>query len=285
MPRILRKILLCLLILLAAGCSAVPVAQDRTQKQAIEIVSVLNSYGIPAVAGRGSGARSLYTVTVSSGDYAAATSILDERKLINDPRLKDLLEPKGLIPNSREIESLRADYARAVEVEELLFGHPSVNSVKVALQQDRNPRGNENSSGASIVVVVRPGLSIGQEEVRDIVQRAVPGIKRENIVVSIYTNAPQPAHLVLQGVGSEQGRPVAVPLASFLFGWRVAEGDYNQLVFSLLGFLLVAGLLGGVLGYWYGIFRHSMPVQRLSLPEGGQKVSRIEKATRDLPEV
>ena len=176
------------------------------------------------------------------------------------------------------------DHARAVEIEEMLQNHPSVASVKAVLRQSYAHGEIRQVSGASILIQVRPGLSIGREEVVDIVLRAVPGIARENMSVSIYMPAIQPPHLILQGVSNERGKVVALPLVPFLFGWRVAEGDYNQLAFALLGFVMLVGVLGGVIGYWCGVYRHSAPLQRLSLPESSQKVSRIEKATRDLPE-
>jgi len=103
--------------------------------------------------------------------------------------------------------------------------------------------------------------------------------------VALYPQSSDaPAALQTEGAANQAGRVVRIPLTRFLFGWRVAEGDYRGLAVSLIAFLLLMGILGMVAGYWYGFYRHSSGSFRMGLLDSGTRGARGEKATRNLPE-
>ena len=122
LPRIIKIILIVGLCGLLSACQNSEVAHDLSERQANEIIAVLSEQGIPAAASRGTGARARFIVQVPSNHYSEAVSILHYEGLpkLEEPSVNELLSPKGFLPNSRELESMRIDRAIATELENML---------------------------------------------------------------------------------------------------------------------------------------------------------------------
>jgi hypothetical protein len=119
----------------------------------------------------------------------------------------------------------------------------------------------------SVVVQKRAGDNLDESAVREIVARAVPGIRPEGIVLMIAEQRPAP--VVAEGSGAS--------LVPFLVFWRVPQDDYGGLSLLLLGLLVGITALAGLAGYIYGQYnlsRHT-DVLRTDGLDGGRVVPTI----------
>ena len=250
---------LALIALIAfAGCDTVPVAEELDQGQAREVVAELSKYGVSAVAERGSGSRAKYDVMVRGVQYHQAVQLLEESSLPREERASfyELVEPKGLVPNSRAMEDLRLDRAMAVELEDIIKAYPGIKSVNVLLRL--NFRNENESPAVSVLLKVERGNPIKYEDLSRIVKRTVPGIADEDIeIVSHVESEYLSGSLKEVGAHRLKEKLVTVPLVPFLFKWQIPEGHYRSLVFVLIGVIATVLLIGFLLGYWYGIYARS----------------------------
>ena len=250
------RLLLFFALLFAVGCNSTPVAFDLTQKQASEIVAVLSSQGIYAEASKGVGGKALFTVSVKAGYYTQAVTLLHERGLPREPELSfsELIESKGFLPNSREMEKVRLDRALAVEIEKVLSNLPPVKSARVIARVNYQ---TSDAPAVSIAIEKREGGEIDTTQLQELVAKTIPGLQPEGVGITVQTELPLASASIDSGSLSSGGKVITVPLTPFLFSFRVPEGDYNGLAFALLVCLIVVAVVGGVIGYWYGFYQQS----------------------------
>ncbi len=165
-------VLLLLSSALLCGCNTVAVQDELTQEQATEIVAALSSQGVSAFAQRETGGRGRYRVEVKRGAYSDAIQILHERGLPSESRatFSELIAPRGLVPDSREIEALRLDRALAAELEEALENNPAVASARVVVRVSSVPMefaGEAERSGVSVSLRIRPGTEVTESEAQE----------------------------------------------------------------------------------------------------------------------
>lgn len=233
---------LCLIVTLLSGCGRSPVADDLAQREANKIVAVLGEHGIEATTEKGRGSKGRYSVIVSSGDFGSAVALLTKFNLPVDrgASFEDLMAPSGILPASADVENLRMDRAVAAEVEQLLLGLDGIATASVVVRSHSVSRGAPPSVS---IVVQTEGESFDQEKAFDLVIRAVPGVKKEDIS---FLRSQQPGgSCVGQGGTSE-------PLVPFLKFWRVPVSEYNSLAYLLIGVMSVVAFLTGIGGYIYG---------------------------------
>ena len=280
MRRGLSRILVVVVAaLLSVGCGSTPVAQDLSQRQANEIVALLTSKGISAVAKKESGGRGLFAVMIPAEAYGTAVSLMQERGLPQEPRLsaKELLTPRGIIPSSREMEAMQLDYAIALKIEEMLQAHSSIAQARCVVRQRSAVEGQQPS--ASVVVETRPGVAaLDGAEVARIVQSILPGLTQETLSI-VITKAPELAPI--PGVGVD-GSPAQ--LERFLWLWRVPSSDYNGLALLFSGALLLVAAAATALGYWICLFQRTRETVDPNVPEVFPKSLRLDRGRKDLPE-
>lgn len=265
--------------LVMAGCGTTPVAQDLTQRQANEIVALLANRGISAVARKETGGKGLFAVQVPDDSYGPAVTMLQERGLPSETRLTagDLLTPQGIIPSSREMEAMRLDYAIAAQIEEMLQSHASIAQARCVVRLNFLHEGQEPS--ASVVLEERANAqSLDQATVAEVVLRALPGMKRENISI-VFSKGDQATTRAELGTGVAQ-----MQMVKFLWFWQVPASEYSglALLFSA-ALLLVAGAAASV-GYWTCLFQRTREAVDSSFPEMFPKSIRFDRAKKDLPE-
>lgn len=268
--------------MLASGCTSVPVAEDINQTQATEIVAILTEHGIASEADRETGGRGKYSVTVKRESYPQAVTILHERGLPSpqEPTFSETIAAKGFLPNSREIESLRVDRAMAAEIEEALKVHPGVSGIKAVVR--RSSISDATSAGVSILVQEKLTATVDKNDVVQVVLKAVPGIKPENIYVSSIKENPVRPIASVEGAENKEGRVIKVPLSPFLGFWRVPNSDLPGLSLTLLVGILVIGSLGGFLGYWFGYLQQARQLYDQGLPELPRPVrQQLDRPKRD----
>lgn len=232
-------------IVLLIGCGSSPVADDLSQRDANRIVSVLRGKGIESTTEKERGARGRYTVVVSSTDFAKAASHLAELGLPEERQasFSELVAQSGFLPSSKDVEALRLDRAVAVEIEELLRGHPAVAEAHVVV------RHHALSDGApptiSCMVQKHTGSAASGDELRGVIARALPFVHTEDIVVTVAEQrVSQPSES-----GSVDAAQATVP---FLVFWRVPLTEYNGLAWLLIGLLVFVASLAGLGGYIFG---------------------------------
>ncbi len=270
---IIQVILLTFLV----GCNYVPVAEDLSQRQANEVIAALNDRGIGSYAERGTGSRANYKVEVKRGFYSQAKSVLFELQLPSEDKLTfaDLTTQKGLVPNSREIESLRVDRALAVQVEDLLNAISQVQEARVVVRAKSLETGQ--SPSVSVVIKERKGTVVDPAEVVRIVSKTVPGINIDQI--SLYKAQQYDSKVVVSdsGVYNAAGKVVAVPLTPFLHSYRVPEGDYNGLAITFAAFLVLTGAIGFLVGRWLGLVKDAEKREVSRLPTISTRTFAVDR--------
>lgn len=272
-------------MLALAACNTVPVSENISQKQAIEIVAVLSKNGVSAAAAKDSSGRAKYTVEVRRDQYSQAISLLQMNSLPapEEPSFSDLIAQRGILPNSREIESLRLDRAMAAELEEALQAHPSVAAVKVIVRQ--NSLAENPKPGVSAVIRLKPGTEIDVEAVKAVIQKTVPGASPEDISVEARVFSQNQAVLANEGVQNVAGEVIRRPLVHFLWIWSIPEDDYNGAVLSLIGLSILVALVGGFVGYWYAYDQHAKTLFQTGQLEGPQASLALERPRGDAGEI
>ena len=280
--RILAILSVCILL---SSCKTVSVQDGISQKQANQIVAVLHNYGIAAVASKERGGRGNYSVTVNTRQYSEAVSILAEEGLPGEPHIsfRELVAQRGLLPNSREIESLRLDHAIAVQIEDALRNFPQISAAKVVVRS--HSIGPEQDPSVSVVIQTVPGTKIEGPELVKVVSNAVPEVDIEKISISLEESLKAASIRVQEGVANVNGNVVRVPLVPFLIGWRVPKDDYVDLALALVVFLVAMAFLGVVCGYWYATYKYSREFSIREIPERIPRQLQIDDVNQeDLPE-
>ncbi|WKZ57184.1 MAG: hypothetical protein QY326_00550 [Bdellovibrionota bacterium] len=255
-------------VLGSLGCSERPVAEDLDQQQANELVAFLHDRGVVAYAERGVGGKARYRVDVPSSSYGEAISLMQQQGLPSEPKASfaELTTSGGFLPPSRDIEALRLDRARAVEVVEMLENHPAVAEARAVVRSDSQ---KDNKASVSVVLKTRPGVLLNRDDITRVVQASIPEVQADQIQVIASEVVPGP-----QGTG--------VTLVPFL-SWRVPEADYVGLALTLVGCMCIIAVVGAVLGYWFGVSQHTKVFRENEPMEVASRAIRFERR-KNLPE-
>ncbi len=279
---------LFLLSFCLTGCGDVPVARGVTQSQANEIVAVLSHHGIYAIADKQVGVGDTYDVEVKKSYYTRAVDLLHSKGLPAkaQERFSDLIAQKGIIPDSREVEALRLDHALGVQLQEMLDNLPGVLSSRAIVRV--NFLRGDSEPGASVVLQLREGADVDEAEIRDLIAKTVPGLGVESVHLSPHTRIEPGNNLLEEGAFNDDGTVVRVPLTSFFFRWRVPEEDYTGLTMSIVVFVFLVGIVGGMVGYWYGFIQREARSQfEGDIPKALHDVQsaalRLEGHSKELP--
>ena len=82
---------------------------------------------------------------------------------------------------------------------------------------------------------------------------------------------------------NNDGQLVSLPLAAFLF-WRVAEGDLTGIALTFVFVLILAVLVGVLVGYSWAAYRQSKSLLQREAPESVPLLSlKVEKGRKNLP--
>ncbi|MDZ4785114.1 MAG: hypothetical protein SGJ02_03445 [bacterium] len=248
------RVAVIFLFLLLAGCGEEKVVSELDQKQANEIVAALSSKGIVAYSRteRSGAGHSRFYVEVNQDDYGLAVTVLQELGLPRDgqPTFRELTEQKGFLPNSREIESARLDYAFGLEIEEKLKAVSGIEDVKVAVRS--NILKSDQEPSASVIISTQQGVEIDPKQISQVVGLMVPGLNSARIAVMIEPVSTPLITISNSGSENNQGVVIYRPLVSFLKYFKIPDGDVRPLASLILGLILLAGLVCFVAGYAYG---------------------------------
>lgn len=241
----LYTLMLCLSMALSQGCGSSSVADGVGQREANQIVAVLGEHGISATTEKTRGGKGRYSVIVPSSHFGAAAALLSAMDLPADrgASFEELLAPSGLLPASKEVEDLRLDRAMASEIEDLLLTHGGIASVGVVVRSNSKLGGEPPS--VSIMAQTTQGSTVSPEQVRELVGRAVPGLKASDISLVVTER--------IERVGGTTGENPQ-GLVPFLRYWKVPKDQYNGLALLLIGLFSFVACLASLGGYIYGQF-------------------------------
>jgi len=239
---------LSLTFALMQGCGSSSVADGVGQREANQIVAVLGEHGITATTEKGRGSKGRYSVLVPASHFGSAAALLSKLGLPAEhgATFEELMAPSGILPVSQEVEELRLDRAIASEIEELLLAHTGIASASVVVRYHSNPGGE--SPSVSIMAQTHGSGAVSSDQVREVVGRAVPGLKSSDISL-VMTDR--------QHLGGETLAEQEVGLVPFLRFWSVPKGQYKGLAFLLIGLLIFVACLAALGGYIYGQFSAS----------------------------
>jgi type III secretory pathway lipoprotein EscJ len=260
--------------LLVSGCGTTPVADDVGQREANEIVSLLYERGITAQLVKGRGSKARYSITVPTSRFADAAAVLSRMGFPADkkPTFQELTASNGIIPASREVEALRIDRATAAEIEDLLKSQADISSASVLVRL-RAVEG-QSPPTATVVIQTRPRRAVSAAEVRDITARAVPGMKPEDVFVSLSEVSDYSNRDAEMAHSDESGAMV-----SFLGVSKVPSTEYRSHVMLFIGLSVFVGMLAGLCGFLLGQFnwihRQTAPVTRRTIRSSGRRMAGV----------
>jgi type III secretory pathway lipoprotein EscJ len=286
------RILLVFGLLLAISCGGQSeILANLSSQQSLEAVVSLAKGGVSAKRLKTStGRKELYRVVVPSKDEAKALTILHEYGLprATEESLEQFTRPQGFAPNTPQMEDLRLDYALGLRLEHLLGNLPGVVGasvlVRANLTSSQYAHTDRVAPGASLVlrfVSNSDALPFSLEEVKNIVQQAVPGITHDAITIrttqvflpessSLFADAANPA-----GGSAEK----LAQLRPFVF--RVPESEIERASVQIVFILLAVCAAGGVLGWVWGANAVKKRVRQRKPTNGGDKSFFLEATIGD----
>lgn len=245
------------------GCDSTPVASDVTQREANRIVALLHKNGISADLHSARVGKGRFEVLVPEAVFPNAATILSARGLPSErqPSFEEMTASNGIIPTSREVDTLRLDRALAAELEELFSMNSSVHNVG-AIVRMHSVRTLQDAS-ITVALELGPKSNLSKEESEEVVRKAFPTIDASRIYVKAFR---MESDVDGDHVGEEK-----VP---FLLLWSVPSSLYTSLASLFFGMVLFAGVVFGAAGYLIG--------QYLSLRRNGSIRSLIRAAPRSI---
>lgn len=269
-------IALCLTL---SACAREQLLSDVDQKQAHEVVAALGGHGIAAYAAK-SRAGSKYSVEVEADDYVVAVSILNAKGLPRDSvqGFNELTEPRGIIPSSREVESLRLDHAMSLEIEDKLRVIPGISNVKVAVRS--NVMREDQSPSATVLIERIPDYSIDVQQITRSLELMVPGVAADRIQVLISEVQPRAVKVSDSGAENRNGVLVYRPLVPFLHLFRVPVGEHKLLALVFLVCIVCTAAIFCIFGYFFGRRSEATRLARLQLSELHRTNQEMLSATK-----
>ena len=233
-------------LLTCSACNDEEILSGISERESIEIVTVLNRAGISSNRIKTSvGKKHQYKISVAEHSSIRALEVLHElgypRK--NDLSFEELTRQKGFVPNSSELNQLRTDRAYALEAERLLRALPGVVDARAVIRT-HSLKDSKSQPRASIVIRFvneRDVSPVSQEQVLEVVQNAVSGLEKEQVSVS-FTRASLPSSL--------RGSESLVPIKPFNF--QVPESQKSDAVKQLLLCIVAVSALAGIAGIVFG---------------------------------
>ena len=203
---------------LALGACGVDVEHALDERQANQIVALLDEHGIAADKARDEAGEG-YKVAVARADLARSFQILDAFDLPRRGRrgMSETLAERSLVPSTAE-ERARLSAAGAAELERTLERVPGVVSARVHLAQADGVRFDSPAPPARAAVLLRtdgaPGISAA--DVQALVAGATSGLDPASVAVVVAAGRPPASGGGLETVGplrvarGERGRVVAI---------------------------------------------------------------------------
>lgn len=234
-------------LLLITGCKDVELVVNLTQKQAIEVVAVLDQNGISSnfVVGKN---KKNSAVLVSPGDKQVASSVLHANGLPHEDKIDGLLSSGGLLSDSIKVENARLDRASSIELAEHLGTIKGVVDSSVIVRTNSSfpfdEKDSKNSTGVSISLIYNKDFKTSRDEIKEHVQTLVTQVSKSNIKIFLSSSLNRSKTKTSSDTAS------IINTKNFIFGSKVRSDSYNSSVFYLILMLLAIVTLGAIAGWF-----------------------------------
>lgn len=189
-----RPLLLLLTCLLLAGCQQQQLLRGLSERQANEVVAILQEHDLAV--SKQEGDKSGFTVSVEQTDFPAAVDLLHKNNL----PAREQIEISQAFPGDALVASPQAEQARLLStieqrLEQTLASIDNVTSARVQLSyplQQSLGNGKEPAMHASVLLTYRNDLdeNLLVSEVKRFVKNSFANIDYDNISVILFKRGP-----------------------------------------------------------------------------------------------
>ena len=171
------------------GCGQSVLYKDLPEREANEIMAILDNFDIPCGKQAGSEDKR-WTVTVAKDRFAEAVGILSDlgRPREEFPSLAEMFPKSGFVSSPSE-QQIRLISARQIELSETISQLPGVIAARVHLDMPLNQGFSDTvrPPSASVVVWHRRDAQLANSTplIRQIVEGAVPGLSPDDVTVQL----------------------------------------------------------------------------------------------------
>jgi type III secretion protein J len=209
----MKRWLICLALVLLAGCDTQELYSKLSEREANEMVAALRAAGIGAdkVAQEGT-----FAVTTTRGDFPAAVSALDARGLPHEhfADLCTVFKREGFVSSPTE-ERARMLCALSQEIANTIADIDGVITARVHLSMpEHNPLSDKpQPSGASVFIKHRADKDLASQvtQIKALVVNSIEGLSYDNVTVALFpadNTLPDPGK-PSGPAGRPKGRPVS----------------------------------------------------------------------------
>ncbi len=205
-----RRLLPLLFAALLAGCNAVDLYTQLSERQANEMVAALQAVGIDGEKSSKDGQT--WTVQVPKGAFSRAVDTLKASGLPREEfdTLGRVFKKEGFVSSPLE-ERARLIYGLSQELSSTISSIDGVVVARVHLAvPEKDPLSDRpRPASASVMVKYRPGFDIGTHvgQIKALVVNAVEGLSYENVTVTMFPAQEAPAMPASQ-LPQPQPRPI-----------------------------------------------------------------------------
>ena len=238
--KVQNSILLSSLLILC-GCGQVDLLSNIPEKEANEILSIMQQYKIPVQ--KKSGLEQTWTIVLKDSDnFSKAVKILDAKGY---PRsqyttMGDVFQKSGLVSSPLE-ERARFMYALSESIAETLNNIPGVLSSRVHLVLPENDPYSDNDieSSAAIFLTYKAGENLDESvrEIKYLVANSIQGLSYDRVSIALFPVIFDEAQIM-----ADSEDTVSV------FGFRVSSSFAPKLLLLLIviGLVVVVAIAAAV---------------------------------------
>ncbi|MEL6878269.1 MAG: type III secretion inner membrane ring lipoprotein SctJ [Pseudomonadota bacterium] len=222
----MRRVAAGFLLFAVAACSGQELYRDVSEREANEMVAVLERAGIES--GKSPGEKGVFAVTVSQGDFARSVEVLRQNGLPRDQyeSLGTVFKKEGFTSSSLA-ERARLVYGLSQELSHTISEFDGVVEARVhlALPEADVLTGVANPPSASVFVKYREGFDLRAQTaaIKSLVTNSIEGLEYEKVSIAMTEAKPLP--VAKPTSSSTQMTAILIALAAVLgFGLLVLGG-------------------------------------------------------------
>ncbi len=217
LQRRMRGLAALVLMVAVAACSGQELYRDVAEREANEMVAVLERAGIES--GKSPGEKGVFTVTVAQGDFARSVEVLRQNGLPRDQyeSLGTVFKKEGFTSSSLA-ERARLVYGLSQELSHTISEFDGVVEARVhlALPEADVMTGVANPPSASVFVKYREGFDLRAQTaaIKALVTNSIEGLEYEKVSVAMTEAKPLP--VVSSNAPTYQLSEILVTLAAIV---------------------------------------------------------------------
>lgn len=258
-PRAVRFAWAIIPLLALSGCAKEVVVHEQTEADANRILYLLSLEGIDALKIKDAESREVrFNIQVAKEDEVRTLGVLHKHNLPEEKKdgTSELFKEGGLIPTSAA-ERAKREVGVAGDIVNSLRSIPRIVSASalVSIPED-NPLRDVNEAKpkpkASVLVSYLPDEKnnppLGVEDVQRFIQASLPELRSSEVSVQLIATGERMAASAASAAGDAAGAVLSANACEKVrvIGIDVCNGHQGRLRNSLIGVVVVAGLLAGM---------------------------------------